>query len=84
MTAVLKYADELDAIADQAQGHGFRDSQRYQVDLSELRRRLRDIADRMRRDASVTPNAKPVMTGGRRPVSGGRDVVVVRERRRQR
>jgi hypothetical protein len=82
VTPLLKYADELDALADQAGGHGFRDSRRYEVDLAELRRRLYDMADRMRRDASVTPNAKPIYVGSRPPISGSREVVVVRERKR--
>jgi hypothetical protein len=82
VTALAKYADEIIALAEQTKGHGFRDPQHFEIDLAELRRRLRDMADRMRRDASVTPNAKPIHVGSRPPISGGREVCVVRERRR--
>jgi hypothetical protein len=81
VTALAKYADEIIALAEQTKGHGFRDPQHFEIDLAELRRRLYDMGHRMRREDSIKPNAKPTLTFGR-PTSGGREVVVVRERRR--
>jgi hypothetical protein len=70
VTALSKYADELDVIVRGLWPISPRDA-----------RQLDDLAHRMRRDATIKPNAKPFATYGRPPISGGREVFVVRERR---
>jgi hypothetical protein len=68
--ALAKYADEIDVI--------LRDIWPISPRMA---RRLEDLAQRMRRDATVKPNAKPFGMFGA-PISGGREVCVMRERRR--
>lgn len=71
MVPSFNYADEIVAIATSI----------YAIDKIAARK-LDDIVYRMRRDATIKPNAKPTYAGGHPPISGGREVSVVRERRR--
>lgn len=50
--------------------------------MDEPRRRLRDMADRMRREASVKPPERLALSTARRAVSAGREVRIEHRRRR--
>jgi hypothetical protein len=69
VTALSRYANEIDAVAED------RDMRPSVV------RKLRDIAYRMRRDATIKPNPRPFALFGAPPISGGREVRVERRRR---
>ena len=74
------YADELAALAARLP-RKWLDGREAMRETAEIRRRMLALAEKMRRDGSVRANAKPVFSGGRAPVSGGREVMVVKTRR---
>jgi hypothetical protein len=78
MTTLAVFADELAKLADDIGSKRFRGTERYLIDVDELRVVLRDMVQRMRRVASVKPNARPTACYGR-PVSGKRLVTVERK-----
>jgi hypothetical protein len=74
------YADELSALAARLP-RKWLDGKQATLEAAEIRRRMLSLAEKMRRDGSVRANAKPLYSGGRAPVSGGREVMVVKTRR---
>ena len=85
MSPLAKFADELEALAGAIDRYRFGGPERYVVDVDALRRKLRNLVDRMRREASVAPVERlPLAVGRRAVMSGGREVTVEHRRRRLR